>query len=75
MKILIIEDEKAVADDLKVGLEQHRFMVDIAYNGQDGIHLIEDYEYDIIILDLMLPDMAGEDLCCRIRKKRQKVLY
>ncbi len=70
MKILIIEDEKAVADNLKVGLEQHRFMIDIAYNGQDGYRLIEDYDYDIIILDLMLPDMAGEDLCRRIRKEK-----
>src|SRR4030042_2678169 len=72
MKILIIEDEKAVADNLKVGLEQHRFMVDIAYNGQDGYHLIENYNYDIIILDLMLPDMAGEDLCRELRQEKGK---
>lgn len=70
MKILIIEDEKTVANNLKVGLEQHRFMVDIAYNGQDGYLLIGEYDYDIIILDLMLPDMSGEDLCRRIRKEK-----
>lgn len=68
MKILIIEDEKSVADNLKVGLEQHRFIADVAYTGQQGYHLIESYDYDIIIIDLMLPDMAGEDLCRRIRK-------
>lgn len=68
MKILIIEDEKSVADNLKAGLEQHRFIADVAYTGQQGYHLIESYDYDIIIIDLMLPDMAGEDLCRRIRK-------
>ncbi len=69
MKILIIEDEKSVADNIKSGLEQHRFTVDVAYSGQEGYSLIEDYDYDIIILDLMLPDMAGEDLCRKIRQE------
>lgn len=70
MKILIIEDEKSVADNIKLGLEQHRFTVDIAYSGQEGYGLIGDYDYDIIILDLMLPDMAGEDLCRKIRQEK-----
>ena len=69
MKILIIEDEKSVADNIKSGLEQHRFTVDVAYSGKEGYILIEDYDYDVIILDLMLPDMAGEDLCRKIRKE------
>jgi len=70
MKILVIEDEKSVADNLKLGLEQHKYMVDVAYTGEDGYHLVEDYNYDIIILDLMLPDTSGEDLCRRIRKEK-----
>lgn len=70
MKILVIEDEKSVADNLKLGLEQHKYMVDVAYTGEDGYHLVEDYNYDIIILDLMLPDTTGEDLCRRIRKEK-----
>ncbi|HEY4695715.1 MAG TPA: response regulator transcription factor [Candidatus Hydromicrobium sp.] len=70
MKILIIEDEKSVADNIKLGLEQHRFTVDVAYSGQEGYGLIGDYDYDIIILDLMLPDMAGEDLCRKIRQEK-----
>jgi len=74
MKILIIEDEKAVADNLKEGLEQHKFMVDVAYSGQDGYQLIENYDYDIIILDLMLPDMTGEDLCRRVRHEKVESL-
>ncbi len=70
MKILVIEDERSVADDLKTGLEQHSFMVDVAYTGDEGFRLIQEYDYDIIILDLMLPDITGEDLCRRIRKEK-----
>jgi DNA-binding response OmpR family regulator len=69
MKLLIIEDEKKVADNLKEGLEQHRFSVDVAYNGEDGYDLVHEFDYDIIILDLMLPDMDGEKLCEKIRKE------
>jgi len=69
MKLLIIEDEKQVADNLKEGLEQHRFSVDVAYNGEDGYDLVHEFDYDIIILDLMLPDMDGEKLCEKIRKE------
>jgi len=67
MKILIIEDEKQVADNLKEGLEQHRYNVDIAHNGEDGYCLTQEFDYDIIILDLMLPDINGEDLCRKLR--------
>lgn len=70
MKILIIEDEKNIAESLKMGLEQHRFAVDVAYSGEDGYNLLHDYEYDIIILDLMLPDIEGEKLCKRIREEK-----
>ncbi len=72
MKLLIIEDEKQVADNLKEGLEQHRFSVDVAYNGKDGYCLAGGYDYDIIILDLMLPDMDGEDLCRKFRNDGNK---
>jgi len=70
MKILVIEDEKSVADNIKIGLEQHKFIVDAVYTGSEGYKLIKDYDYDIIVLDLMLPDMAGEDLCRRLRKDK-----
>lgn len=72
MKILIIEDEKLVSDNLKIGLEQHKFTADVAYSGEEGYRLIENYNYDIIILDLMLPDMAGEDLCRKLRQEKVK---
>lgn len=72
MKILIIEDEKQVADSLKEGLEQHRYSVDIAYNGEDGHYFTREFDYDIIILDLMLPDIDGEDLCRKLRDEGNK---
>lgn len=70
MKILVIEDEKLLADSLKTGLEYHNFVVDVAYTAKDGYDLITSYEYDIIILDLMLPDIPGEELCRKIRKEK-----
>lgn len=70
MKILVIEDEKLLADSLKNGLEYHNFIVDVAYTAKDGYDLITTYEYDIIILDLMLPDIPGEELCRKIRKEK-----
>ena len=70
MKILIIEDEKQIADNLKLGLKQHMFTVDVAYTGQEGYNLIHEYDYDIVILDLMLPDITGEELCRQVRKDK-----
>ncbi|HAJ95232.1 MAG TPA: DNA-binding response regulator [Actinobacteria bacterium] len=72
MKLLIIEDEKQVADNLKEGLEQHKYSVDIAYNGEDGYCLTQEFDYDIIILDLMLPGINGEDLCRKLRDDKNK---
>jgi len=68
MKILIIEDEKLIADSLKKGLKYHRFSVDVAYNGKDGYFLTQQFDYDVIILDLMLPDIQGEEICKTLRK-------
>lgn len=70
MKILIIEDEKLIADSLKEGLEQHMFIVDIAYKGREGYKLAAEFNYDVIILDLMLPDIHGEELCARLRQEK-----
>ena len=67
MKLLIIEDEKQIADNLKEGLVQHKYSIDVAYNGKDGYSLAQEFDYDIIILDLMLPDIDGEDLCRKLR--------
>jgi DNA-binding response OmpR family regulator len=69
MRILIIEDEKKLADSIKKGLEQESYAVDISYEGSDGFGLAVTQNYDLIILDLMLPGMDGMDICGKLREK------
>lgn len=69
MKILIIEDEKKIADAIKKGLQIERYVVDIAYRGDDGYDLASTVDYDLIILDIMLPGMDGIELCKKLRSE------
>ena len=69
MKVLIIEDEHKIAGAIKRGLEQAMFSVDNAYTGTDGYDLAMDESYDAIILDLMLPEMDGMEICRNLREK------
>lgn len=62
MRILVIEDEKKVASFIKRGLEQESYAVDLAHNGVDGEHFAKSFEYDVIVLDIMLPVKAGLDV-------------
>jgi DNA-binding response OmpR family regulator len=73
MKILIIEDERLIAEGIKKGLENNRYTVDIAGTGREGYGLLTEFEYDLVILDLMLPDISGEDLCRMLRKEKNNV--
>ena len=73
MKILIIEDERLIAESIKKGLESNRYTVDIAGTGKEGYGLLAEFEYDLVILDLMLPDISGEDLCRMLRKEKNNV--
>lgn len=70
MRILIVEDEHRIANTIKKGLEQERYAVDVVYNGNDGFDLASSEEYDLIILDLMLPGMDGLTICKELRKKQ-----
>jgi len=72
-RILIVEDEKKIADTLKFGLNEKGFNVDVAYDGNLGYRLFCANDYDIIILDINLPEMNGYDLCKAIRSKNQAV--
>ncbi len=63
MRILVVEDEHRIANAIKKGLEQERYAVDIAYTGNDGFDLASTEDYDLIILDLMLPAMDGLTIC------------
>lgn len=69
MKVLIIEDEKRLADFLKKGLKQENFVVDVSYRGDLGFDLALNEKYDIILLDLMLPGMDGIAICKNLREE------
>lgn len=68
MRILIIEDEKKVAGFIKKGLEEETYAVDVAYDGEEGLYMGEQSQYDLIILDLMLPIIDGLEVLSRFRK-------
>jgi len=68
MKILIIEDEKEIGMTIKTTLKKYGFLSELIYNGKDGFELIKNNDYKLIILDLNLPDMSGDELCELIRK-------
>ncbi|MBN1299039.1 MAG: response regulator transcription factor [Actinobacteria bacterium] len=70
MRILVIEDEKRLADSIKKGLVQGSFAVDICYEGTDGFGMAQIQNYDVIILDLMLPGMDGMEICAKLRKEK-----
>jgi heavy metal response regulator len=68
MRLLIVEDEKSLADIIKKGLEEEDYVVDVAYNGEDGLFMAENEPSDLIILDIMLPIVDGMTILKRIRK-------
>ncbi len=69
MKILIVEDEKKVASFIKKGLEEEYYAVDTALDGKEGLKLITSEEYDLIIMDVMIPFIDGVSLLKDIRKR------
>ena len=70
MKILIVEDEHLIATAIKKGLEQEHYIVDIAYDGEKGFDLASSGDYDLILLDLMLPKMDGIEVCRQLRQQQ-----
>ncbi len=70
MHILIVEDEKRLADTLKELLEKNRFTADVAYDGEDGLYFAQNAEYDAIVLDLMLPKISGFEVLSRLRSAK-----
>jgi DNA-binding response OmpR family regulator len=67
MKILVVEDDHKIANSIKKGLEQESYAVDVAYAGDEGYDLASGEEYDVMILDLMLPGMDGMTICKELR--------
>ncbi|WP_137922423.1 heavy metal response regulator transcription factor [Hydrogenophaga sp. 2FB] len=75
MKLLVIEDEVKLAEYLRKGLQEAGFVVDLAHNGIDGLHLAMECDYDLIVLDGMLPGLDGLGLLAALRQsKRTRVL-
>ena len=77
MRVLVVEDEKKTHEYLKKGLSENGFVVDIAANGEDGLHLALTGDYDLIVLDVMLPDRDGWSIVGEIRRngKQTPVLF
>ncbi len=71
MKVLVIEDEIKLADYLRKGLTEEGFVVDVAHDGIDGLHLATELAYDLIVLDGMLPGIDGLAVLAALRQSRQ----
>jgi two-component system, OmpR family, copper resistance phosphate regulon response regulator CusR len=74
MKILVIEDEAKTAKFLRKGLGEAGFVVDVAEDGEDGLNLALEIEFDLIVLDLMLPALDGWQILSRLREKNRRAL-
>ncbi len=72
-KILIVEDEKRVADLLKYGLEENGFLTMVAYDGAMGLRLFQTNEFHMVISDIILPKLDGFELCKEIRKQNSSI--
>ena len=69
MRILVVEDEKKVASFLKKGLEEERYAVDCAFDGEEALFMADANEYDLVILDIMLPKVDGLEVLKQVRDK------
>jgi DNA-binding response OmpR family regulator len=67
-KIIIIEDEKKIARFLELELKHEGYEVDLSYDGREGLEKINNGDFDLVLLDLMLPSLSGMEICRRVRK-------
>ena len=76
MKILIVEDEPALRELIQRSLEKERYVVEVAADFNSALRKIEDYDYDCVLLDIMLPDGSGLDLLEKLKAmhKRENVI-
>lgn len=70
MRVLVVEDEYKIANAIKKGLEREPYAVDIVHDGIEGYDLASSVQYDVIILDIMLPSMDGIEICKKLREQR-----
>jgi two-component system, OmpR family, copper resistance phosphate regulon response regulator CusR len=74
MRILVIEDETKTAKFLKKGLSEAGFVVDVARDGLEGLHLAQEMDFDLLILDVMLPSLDGWQILTRLRQAGRRAL-
>jgi two-component system copper resistance phosphate regulon response regulator CusR len=74
MKILVIEDEVKTAMFLKKGLSEAGYVIDVAADGLEGLHLAQEVDFDLIVLDVMLPVLNGWQVLARLREASRKAL-
>ena len=67
-KALVVDDEKLIVKGIKFSLEQDDYEVDVAYDGKEALKMAKEKEYDIVLLDVMLPEMDGMEVCQAIRE-------
>jgi DNA-binding response OmpR family regulator len=68
MRVLVVEDEVALAEGIRRGLEAEGFATDVAHDGTDGLTMALEHDYDAIVLDIMLPGLNGYRVCAAIRE-------
>ena len=73
IRILLVEDEKKIADSLKKGLSEQNYHVEVAYDGIEGKKLFESRKFDLVILDINLPGHNGYTLCKKIRNRNPSI--
>ncbi|MFH0946876.1 MAG: response regulator transcription factor [Planctomycetota bacterium] len=71
MRILIVEDEVDLASALKRALEEEGYACDVVHDGPSGLHAAEGCDYDLLVLDLMLPGLGGDEILRRLREHRR----
>ena len=67
-KVLIVDDEKLIVKGIRFSLEQDDMEVECAYDGEEALEKVKDYQYDLILLDIMLPKLTGLEVCQQIRE-------
>jgi len=73
MRILVIEDEKKIAEFIRRGLKEEGYAVDVAFDGEEGHFLAKTQDYDLLVLDLMIPKVDGIGLCKRLRQEKLQI--
>ena len=67
-RVLVVDDEKLIVKGIKFSLEQDDMKVDCAYDGEEALEMVKQNEYDVMLLDIMLPKMSGLEVCQQIRE-------